>query len=57
MQHPSRRADVARTVRRVVSVVVALVLLVGGAYVLLEAYSTQAGSAADPLGAVRTQGG
>ena len=53
MQQSSRRARVARTVRQVVSVLVALALLVGGAYVLLDAYSTRADAAARAYGGVQ----
>lgn len=53
MQQSSRRARVVRTVRRVVSVLVALVLLVGGAYVLLDAYSTRTDASAPVHGGIR----
>ena len=46
MQQSSRRARTVRIVRQVVSVVVALTLLLGGAYVLLDAYSARADASA-----------
>ena len=54
MPQSSRRARTARTVRQVVSVLVALALLVGGAYVLLDAYSTRADASAGAYGGVQT---
>lgn len=55
MQQSSRRARTVRIVRQVVSVVVALTLLVGGAYVLLDAYSTRADASAGVADTVSAQ--